>query len=126
MLARSATHMPNATLISSRRSRDALSVLYLTTTHGNKACQYNWPDLSSLRKRDRVILMFKILKGQVAIPPEDYVTHSITATRRKHDFKLNTSSPSLDVFKYSFFSQNCYRLEPAPSSCCSLYVRFPI
>ena len=62
-----------------------------------------WPDLSSLRKSDRVILMFKILKGLVAIPPEDYVTRSTTATRRKHDFKLNTFSPSLDVFKYSFF-----------------------
>ena len=62
-----------------------------------------WPDLSSLRKRDRVILMFKILKGLVAIPPEDYVTRSTTASRRKHDFKLNTFSPSLDVFKYSFF-----------------------
>ena len=60
-----------------------------------------WPGLSSLRKRDRVILMFKILKGLVSIPPEDYVTRSTTATRRKHDFKLNTFSPSLDVFKYS-------------------------
>ena len=59
-----------------------------------------WPDLSSLRKRDRVILMFKILKGLVAIPPEDYVTRSTTVTRRNHDFKLNTFSPSLDVFKF--------------------------
>ena len=34
--------------------------------------------------------MFKISKGLIAIPPEDYVTRSTTATQTKHDFKLNT------------------------------------
>lgn len=75
----------------------------------------NWPCLESLRKSNRLLMLYKILNGHVAIDADEFVTFSTTSTRRKHRFKLNVLSPSLNSYKYSFFPRTIPEWNDLPS-----------
>ena len=64
-----------------------------------------WQSLETRRREARLILMYKVIHGLVAVPHEDHIKLNTTKTR---DSALSTQrlypyAPNLDVFKYSFF-----------------------
>ena len=66
--------------------------------------QLKWESLKKRRKDNRLILLYKGLKGKARIPTDDL----IPKTRRdsnQHSFAFQIPSASKDVYRYSFFPQ---------------------
>ena len=56
--------------------------------------QLKWESLKKRREDNRLILLYKGLKGKARIPTDD---------RNKHSLAFQLPSASKDVYKYSFF-----------------------
>ena len=61
------------------------------------------PTLQERRLQSRLVMMFKILHHQIAIPLPDYITNKGRATRSQHPLRFTRLSTSSDSYKYSFF-----------------------
>ena len=63
--------------------------------------QLQWEPLQVRRVTIRLVLLYKIQHGLVAIPAETYLVPGVTRTRGEHKFR----PPNVrnDVYKYSFF-----------------------
>ena len=73
--------------------------------------ELGWSELSSVRKRDPLCMMFKIVNNLIPINFNDHLSYCKTATRRNHPQKLNIVSPRTDTYKFSFFPKNHTRME---------------
>ena len=74
-----------------------------------------WESLKKRRKGNRLILLYKGLKGKARIPTDDL----IPKTRRgmnQHSFAFQMPSASKDVYKYSFFPQTIRDWNELPES----------
>ena len=68
--------------------------------------QLKWESLKKRRKDNRLILLYKGLKGKARIPTDDLIPKTRRG-RDQHSFKLAFQIPSAskDVYQYSFFPQ---------------------
>ena len=76
--------------------------------------QMKWESLKKRRKDNRLILLYKGLKGKARIP-----TDLIPKTRRgrnQHSLAFQIPSASKDVYKYSFFPQTIRDWNDLPES----------
>jgi hypothetical protein len=64
-----------------------------------------WKTLSDRRREDRLVLMYKIINDLIAIPAENYITHS-KYTRTSNSKKINLYSCKTDIYKNSFFPKS--------------------
>ena len=76
--------------------------------------QLKWESLKKRRKDNRLILLYKGLKGKARIPTDDL----IPKTRRGRNPLLGLSDPSAskDVYQYSFFPQTIRDWNDLPES----------
>ena len=77
--------------------------------------QLLWESLKKRRKDNRLILLYKGLKGKARIPTD----HLIPKTRRgrnQHSLAFQIPSASKDVYKYSFFPQTIRDWNDLPES----------
>jgi hypothetical protein len=51
-------------------------------------------------------MLFKIVKGEVAINASDFLDKPARATRAKHGHKFNTIRANTNEYKFSFFVRN--------------------
>ena len=70
--------------------------------------QLKWESLKKRRKDNRLILLYKGLKGQASIPTDDLIPK---ARRNQHYLAFQIPSASKDVYKYSFFAPDYQGLE---------------
>ena len=66
--------------------------------------QLKWESLKKRRKDNRLILLYKGLKGKAMIPTDD-LNLKTRRGRNKHSLAFQIPSVSKDVYKYSFFPQ---------------------
>ena len=63
-----------------------------------------WESLKKRRKDNRLILLYKGLKGKARIPTDDLIPKT-RRSRNQHSLAFQIPSASKDVYKYSFFPQ---------------------
>jgi len=61
-----------------------------------------WPSPETRRENQRLVLMYKIVHGLVAVP-SDKLIPTDGRTRSNHSYKFETISSSTSVYKNSFF-----------------------
>ena len=72
--------------------------------------QLKWESLKKRRKDNRLILLFKGLKGKARIPTDDLIPKTRRG-RNQHSLAFQIPSASKDVYKYSFFPPDYQGLE---------------
>ena len=66
--------------------------------------QLKWESLKKRRKDNRLILLYKGLKGKAKIPTDDLIPKTRRG-RNQHSLAFQIPSASKDVYQYSFFPQ---------------------
>ena len=66
--------------------------------------QLKCESLTKIRKDNRLILLYKGLKGKARIPTDDRIPKTMRG-RDQHSLAFKIPSASKDVYKYSFFPQ---------------------
>ena len=64
--------------------------------------QFKWESLSKRREDNRLILLYKGLKGKARIPTDDILPKTRSG-RNQHSLALKIPLAYKDVYKYSFF-----------------------
>ena len=77
--------------------------------------QLKWESLKKRRKGNRLILLYKGLKGKARVPTDDLIPKTRRG-RNQHSFALQIPSASKDVYKYSFFPQTIRDWNDLPES----------
>ena len=66
--------------------------------------QLKWESLKKRRKGNKLILLYKRLKGKARIPTDDFIPKT-RRDRNQHSLAFQIPSANKDVYKYSFFPQ---------------------
>ena len=61
-------------------------------------------------------MLFKVVHGLVAVPPEGHIEKSVSRTRAKNSERLKVYSPSTEIFKHSFFPKTIKDWNNLPDS----------
>ena len=77
--------------------------------------QLKWESFKKRRKDNRLILLYKGLKGKARIPTDDLIPKTRRG-RNQHSLAFQTPSASKDVYKYSFFPQTIRDWNDLPES----------
>ena len=77
--------------------------------------QLKWESLKKRRKDNRLILLYKGLKGKARIPT-DHLTPKTRRGRNQHSLAFQIPSASKDVYKYIFFPQTIKDWNDLPES----------
>ena len=77
--------------------------------------QLKWESLKKRRKDNRLILLYKGLKGKARIPTDDLIPKTRRG-RNQHSLTFQIPSASKDVYKYSFFPQTIRDWNDLPES----------
>ena len=77
--------------------------------------QLKWESLKKRRKDNRLILLYKGLKGKARIPTDDLIPKTRRG-RNQHSLVFQIPSAIKDVYKYSFFPQTIRDWNDLPES----------
>ena len=77
--------------------------------------QLKWESLKKRRKDNRLILLYKGLKGKASVPTDDLIPKTRRA-RNQHSMAFQTSIANTDVYKGSFFPQTIRDRNALPDS----------
>ena len=77
--------------------------------------QLKWESLKKKKKDNRLILLYKGLKGKDRIPTDDLIPKTRRG-RNQHSLAFQIPSASKDVYKYSFVPQNIRDWNDLPES----------
>ena len=77
--------------------------------------QLKWESLKKRRKYNRLILLYKGLKGKARIPTDDLIPKTRRG-RNQHSLAFQIPSASKDVYRYSFFPQTIRDWNDLPES----------
>ena len=77
--------------------------------------QLKWESLKKRRKDNRLILLYKGLKGKARIPTDDLIPKTRRG-RNQHSLAFQIPSASKDVYMYSFFPQTIRDWNDLPES----------
>ena len=84
--------------------------------------QLKWESLKKRRKDNRLILLYKGLKGKASVPTDGLIPKTRRCTN-KHSIAFQTHIANTDVYKGSFFSQTNRDWNALPDSLISSLVR---
>ena len=87
---------------------------------GNYDWEYDWHDrkwesLKKRRKDNRLILLYKGLKGKASVPTDDLIPKT-RRCRNQHSMAFQTPIANTDVYKGSFFPQTIRDWNALPDS----------
>ena len=77
--------------------------------------QLKWDSLKKRRKDNRLILLYKGLKGKASVPTDDLIPKS-RRCRNQHSMAFQTPIANTDVYKGSFFPQTIRDWNALPDS----------
>ena len=96
------------------------SVKYETRSMAGILGQLKWESLKKRRKDNRLILLYKGLKGKARIPTDDLIPKT-RCGRNQHSLAFQIPSVSKDVYTYSFFSKTIRGWNDLPESLISSF-----
>ena len=91
------------------------SYVYETGSMTGILGQLKWESLKKRRKDNRLILLYKGLKGKARIPTDDLIPKTMRG-RNQHSLAFQIPSASKDVYQYSFFPQTIRDWNDLPES----------
>ena len=94
---------------------DSFNYVYETGGMTSILGQLKWESLEKRRKDNRLMLLYKGLKGKARIPTDDLIPKTRRG-RNQHSLAFQIPSFSKDVYKYSFFSQTIRDWNGLPES----------
>ena len=74
-----------------------------------------WESLKKRRKDNRLIILYKGLKGKASIPTYDFIPKT-RRSRSQHSMAVQISIANTDVYKGSFFTQTIWDWNALPNS----------
>ena len=77
--------------------------------------QLKWESLKKRRKDNRLILLYKGLKGKASVPTDDLISKT-RRCRNQHSMAFQTPIANTDVYKGSFFPQTIRDWNALPDS----------
>ena len=77
--------------------------------------QLKWESLKKRRKNNRLILLYKGLKGKASVPTDDIIPKT-RRCRNQHSMAFQTPIANTDVYKGSFFPKTIRNLNALPDS----------
>ena len=77
--------------------------------------QLKWESLKKRRKDNRLILLYKGLKGKASVPTDDLIPKT-RRCRNRHSMAFQTPIANTDVYKGSFFPQTIRDWNALPDS----------
>ena len=77
--------------------------------------QLKWESLKKRRKDNRLILLYKGLKGKASVPTDDIISKT-RRCRNQHSMAFQTPIANTDVYKGSFFPQTIRDWNALPDS----------
>ena len=77
--------------------------------------QLKWKSLKKRRKDNRLILLYKSLKGKASIPTDDLISKT-RRCRNQHPMAFQTPIANTDVYEGSFFPQTIRDWNALPDS----------
>ena len=81
--------------------------------------QLKWESLKKRRKDNRIILLYKGLKGKASVPTDDLIPKT-RCCRNQHSMAFQTPIANTDVYKGSFFPQTNRDWNALPDSLISI------
>ena len=77
--------------------------------------QLKWESLKKMRKDNRLILLYKGLKGKARIPTDDLIPKT-RRSRNQHSLAFQIPSASKDLYQYCFFPHTIRDWNDLPES----------
>ena len=112
-------HINQIERVQRRAARWVMSDFQRTSSVTTMLNTLGWRNLAQRRADSRLVLMFKIVHGLVAIPQTQLVRpHRIS--RNSHSFAFRQIQTTKNVYKYSFFPLTIVQWNKLPSSVVSL------
>ncbi len=65
--------------------------------------ELGWQDLAGRRRDLRLILLFKIVHGFIAVPPSENLVPADKRTRSSHQYKYKHISSNTEEYRHSFY-----------------------
>ena len=87
----------------------ARAARFVTGIHSREASvtdminKLGWQSLENRRREARLVLLYKVVHGLVAVPHQDHINFNKSRTRAKNPHRLQVHAPKTDCFKHSFF-----------------------
>ena len=78
--------------------------------------ELKWEILQNMRKDNRLILLYKGLKGKARIPTDDLIPKKNRRCRNQHSLVFQIPTASKDAYKKSFFPQTIRDWNVLPDS----------
>ena len=79
--------------------------------------ELEWPSLSErCSTTSSLTMMYKILNGLVAIPPEEFFNRNTSRTRKNHNLTLQTYQPRGNIDKFAFVQRSIPEWNKLPGS----------
>ena len=75
-----------------------------------------WPSLSTRRTVSRLSMVYRIVNGLVAIPPDKFFTPNTSITRKKHNMCFQTYRSRGNIDKFAFVQRSVPEWNSLPSS----------
>ena len=69
----------------------------------NMLHELEWQSLEDRRREARLVMMYKVVHGLVAVPHDDHIEKNKGRTRAKNSYKLKVYAPKTESFRSSFF-----------------------
>ena len=92
-----------------------INYVYETESMTGILRQLKWKSLKKRRKDNRLILLYKGVKGKARIPTDDLIPKTRRG-RNQHSFAFQKPSASRNVYKSSFFPQTIRDWNDLPES----------
>jgi hypothetical protein len=90
-------------MVQRRAARWVLHRYHNTSSVTDMLQHLNWPTLQQRRENSRLVMMYKIVHGLVAIDPNSYLTPQTRVTRGSHPFGYIQIRAKSDPYKFSYF-----------------------
>jgi hypothetical protein len=65
--------------------------------------ELGWKPLNERRKKQRLVLLFKIVNDLVAIPADNNIEYNQRPSRTSNNKQIKVLSATTEIYKYSFF-----------------------
>ena len=113
------THINQIERVQRRAARWVMSDFRRTSSVTTMLNTLGWRNLAQRRADSRLVLMYKIVHGLVAIPQTQLVRPS-RVSRSSHPFYFRQIQTTKNIYKYSFFPLTIVQWNKLPSSVVSL------
>ena len=79
--------------------------------------ELKWKPLKDRRREIRLALLFKIVKGKVAVEAQDILVETDSRIRSSHHLKFRHITTKTKLYKHSYFTKTIPEWNKLPAAC---------